>query len=383
MSSPATKEFIPTTTYRAPSSIPRAWYHGHSEKATQTLSKLTHVSAVVSVRDMRIPLTSWNPTIDKDMLVSDANNRRRLIVYSKKDLCRDVRRLERRLCELHEKTDPGSDVFFFHERGPESEMHRLMSRIRELCVEDDSLTRSQVVITGLPNVGKSTLVNRMARCRLQGDKLQGIQREGRRNPAETGAQPGVTKHVQKQGIRIGLGQDDSEEAGSVEVDGLRSRVYAVDTPGIGVKYIPDGEEYLKLALCHSVGTNQGSLTHEVLAEYLLFRMNLHDPKCYSRYCSVPTNNVDEFLDAVRTSTGKRDDSHAAAFVVSKWREGRLGRFALDDDLSLEAFETRRARVLMGPMSGNAAWKQKKARARMNANARHGASKGDVKSAGIQ
>ncbi|EQK98094.1 GTP-binding protein [Ophiocordyceps sinensis CO18] len=86
---------------------------------------------------------------------------------------------------------------------------------------------------------------------------------------------------------------------------------------------------------NSVGIKKGLIPDRILADYLLYRLNWWDPALYARYCP-PTNDVDDFLAAVARRDGKLKAGglpnlhEAAARVLSQWRDGKLGRYVLDD-----------------------------------------------------
>ncbi|KAG6028801.1 hypothetical protein E4U41_000579 [Claviceps citrina] len=90
---------------------------------------------------------------------------------------------------------------------------------------------------------------------------------------------------------------------------------------------------IKIALVN--GIKKGLVPDELLADYLLYRMNRWDPALYSRYCE-PTNDVDDLLAAVARRDGKLkpgglpNRQEAAARVLSLWRDGQLGRYVLDE-----------------------------------------------------
>ncbi|KAG5921258.1 hypothetical protein E4U42_005927 [Claviceps africana] len=105
---------------------------------------------------------------------------------------------------------------------------------------------------------------------------------------------------------------------------------------------------LKVALAH--GIKKGLVPDHLLADYLLFRMNRWDPALYARYCP-PTNDVDTLLAAVAARDGKLKPGglpnlpEAAARFLSLWRDGRLGRYLLDElgEEDIRAHELERAR----------------------------------------
>ncbi|KAJ3503567.1 hypothetical protein NM208_g16487 [Fusarium decemcellulare] len=128
---------------------------------------------------------------------------------------------------------------------------------------------------------------------------------------------------------------------------------------------------IKIALVQ--GIKKGLIPDEILADYLLYRMNLLDPAIYERYCG-PTNEVEDFLTAVAKKEGKLkvgglpNWQDAAARVLSQWRTGNLGRFVLDD-LSDDAVHEYQTKMLHPKMSMNQAKKQQKqARAQEKAGA---------------
>ena len=106
----------------------------------------------------------------------------------------------------------------------------------------------------------------------------------------------------------------------------------MDTPGVFVPYVREGESMLKLALCTCVKDTVVQPT--TLADYLLFRLNLYNPDVYAAY-AAPTNDVMVFLEGVARKTGRlrkggeADFEGAALWVVQRWRGGALGRFVLD------------------------------------------------------
>lgn len=163
------------------------------------------------------------------------------------------------------------------------------------------------MIVGMPNVGKSTLLNTLRQVRLKKGKV-----------SKTGASPGVTRRI-AQGVKM------------LE-DGGEGQLYLIDTPGVFIPYVSDAESMLKLALCGNV--KDTIVPPTTIADYLLYHLNLQNPQYYSHYCN-PTNDILVLLDAVARKQGRLkkggepDLESSAIWFVQKWRAGDLGRFVLD------------------------------------------------------
>lgn len=203
------------------------------------------------------------------------------------------------------------------------------------------------MVVGMPNVGKSTLLNALRQTGVHKGKA-----------AQTGAQPGVTRKIGT-GVKIIDGGPTNQ-----------SDVYLLDTPGVFIPYVPDADAMLKLALCGSVKDN--ILPPFTLADYLLYHINIHDPTVYSEYHG-PTNDVDQLLDAMARKTGRLqkggtpDVEGTAMWMVQRWRNGHLGRFLLDE-LTEESFARHVESVAARPMSLSQAKKAGKEALRARARA---------------
>lgn len=270
------------------------WYPGHMKKTRELIQQnLKMVDAVVEVIDARIPVSSRNPIIDE--LVK---NKKRIMILNKSDLADSS---ASKAWEQHFK-EQGSLVLSMNcmSGGGASRLLKLLSRLQEEKNKDQARKKPyRLMIVGVPNVGKSSLINR-----LTGKKS-----------AQTGDRPGVTKG--KQWLN------------------LPGNMQLLDTPGILWPKFEDPKAGMNLAFCGSI--KDEVLDIATLALELIKVLQTDYPQLLKeRYKleelqEAPLDNMEAMaLKRGCILPGKKIDyERIAKVVLDEFRAGTIGNITLE------------------------------------------------------
>ena len=142
------------------------WFPGHMAKAKRLITTLLpKVDVVIELRDARVPAASRNPLIDE--IIGDTP---RVVVLNKTDLA-DPKITRHWLKTFKSDSTDAVEVDAMSGRGVPALMNRsveLVTRVRKARGQRPLERAARAMIVGIPNVGKSSLINRMAQKKLPG-----------------------------------------------------------------------------------------------------------------------------------------------------------------------------------------------------------------------
>ncbi len=277
------------------------WFPGHMLKARKELAgQLKRVDVVLEVRDARIPQTSIIP--DFEELI---RNKRRVVLLNKSRLAEpQVLRTWEQQFSRQADAPPLLVVDVLENRN----LKRILPLARSLMKDRwETFKRRgirppelRLMVVGIPNVGKSTLINRLVK----------------RKATETGPRPGVTKR--QEWVKL---DRDAE---------------LLDTPGILWPKIESEEIGLRLAITGAI--KDAIVGQERLGAFLLQRLQERHPEAFDRYGldedareGAPHEVLTAIADARKClkEGGELDLYRASEVLLSDFRSGRLGPLSLD------------------------------------------------------
>ena len=286
------------------------WYPGHMAKTKkQIIEDLKLIDIVIELLDARIPISSQNPDI-REMI----GNKKKIVLLNKSDLANEKENVKwvKHFEKEGEKailTDSNSGVG----------VQELVRKIKEIAKEDLSEMAKKgrvgksirVMILGIPNVGKSSLINRISK----------------KTSAGVGNKPGFTK--QTQWIR------------------LSDNIELLDTPGVLWPKFESNEVALNLSF---TGTIKDEVLEKTEIAFYLVKHLLEneEEKLLERYklTREDINNIrenvqnsnEQIAEIVNLIAKKRgaiisgghiDEEKVAGIIIDDFRTGKMGRITLE------------------------------------------------------
>jgi ribosome biogenesis GTPase A len=275
------------------------WFPGHMAKAKREVQeKLKLIDIVFELLDARIPMSSRNPMINEIL-----GNKPRIVLLNKADMADEAitqqwiayfQQQKLRALAIDAQTGTGIKQIV----AASKEM--LKDKFAKMAAKGIKNPRPmRALIVGIPNVGKSTLINRLAG----------------RNIAKTGDKPGVTKA--QQWIKVG------------------KEMELLDTPGILWPKFEDEEVGLKLATTGAI--KDTILNLQDVAVYALNFLKQHYPERLKERYSL--DDIPEEIVALFDAIGKRrgclvsggavDYDKVSEIVLHDIRTEKLGRISFE------------------------------------------------------
>lgn len=287
------------------------WYPGHMAKAKRIIEEdLKLVDLVIEVIDARIPISSRNPVLN-EML----KNKKKIIILNKSDLAD-----EKQTKKWKEKLTNNNNVAISVNSLNNMKNNEILKTIEKMMNEEieKGLLKGRVgrtirvMIIGIPNVGKSSLINRMSN----------------KNTQVVGNKPGVT--LKKQWIRIG------------------NNIELLDTPGVLWPKFENNQIALNLAF---TGTIKDEILDNLeIAYYLLkFLLENYRENLINTY-KITDDEIKQLLenenqlenenimDVMRLigrrrgaiiSGGNIDENKTANIIIKDFREAKIGKITLE------------------------------------------------------
>ena len=268
------------------------WFPGHMNKARRLMEdSLKLVDMVIEIRDCRIPYSSANPLLDQLI-----NNKPRLIVLSKKDKADDMDTIK----WINNLKDDHTSCVAINSLNDNvkailiKECRNIMAaKIARMKAKGMKPRAIRAMVVGIPNVGKSTLINAVAKKRI----------------AKVANKPGVTQSLQW----MRLDKD----------------LELLDTPGVLWPKFNDENVALNLALCKAI--KDEVLNIEQIAVYAMKKMIAYYPeRLIDRYNIVISDDIYDMFRQIGENQklimakNEVDYERVYAFFVQEVREDQLG-----------------------------------------------------------
>ena len=269
------------------------WFPGHMAKARREIEeKLKVVDIALVLLDSRIPYSSQNP-----MAMEILKNKPQLIVLTKSDMADNnmTKKWENYFNSQGKKSIAVDSIKGINIKKIESFSREILKEKIEKDLKRGLKPRPiRAMIVGIPNVGKSTLIN----------KLVG------RKVANVGNMPGVTKA--QQWIR------------------LNQNIELLDTPGVLWPKFDDQKVGINLALTGAI--KDQILPKEDLAFYLVGYLKENYPDLLrERYEVDPTKESINVIEDILVKRGNKKDDYERGYdiILNDFKNARIGKITLD------------------------------------------------------
>ena len=274
------------------------WYPGHMAKTKkQLIEDLKLIDIVVEVIDARIPEASINPDIQEYI-----KEKTKIIVLNKADLADE--NITQKWIQIYKEQGINAIAV---EANSGKNMQAVVNKIKEEYqkIKEKYIQKGRigkairVMVIGIPNVGKSTFINSLAK----------------RSTAKVGNKPGVTK--QKQWIKID------------------NNIEIMDTPGMLWSRLDNKEYAMHLAFCGTIG--ESAIDNEEIAYYLLEYLLNNYPQTIEERYNIDTKNKEtmEILEEIARkrgaiiSGGNINMQKISDIILNEFRSGKLGRITIE------------------------------------------------------